>query len=193
MLITFGNTTIGTIDDVPNNDAKFVYPFTSVQAGLIIKATGYLSGLGSGVGNQPMKVVVYDDNTNAPGNLVAVSDELVIVDGSAYQWYDFWFSTQARLLANSPYWLGYHAGSPINGNQVKENSGNSFRYQNPGLDTYSDGASSPFGTISGTASGTITLNLTIDDESTYISSLGRRPVPMIKGPDRDRVGKLWRL
>jgi hypothetical protein len=192
MLMTFGNTTIGTVDDTPNNDAKFAYPVTVTNAGLLIKASGYLSGLGAGVGNQPMKVVLYSDVSNAPNTLIASSSEVIVLDNTAYQWYDFWFTTPVRVT-NTVYWLGYHAGTPNGGCQVKENSGNSFKYQNVNLDTYSDGPETTWTTVSGTAAGTITLNLTLDDEATYIASLGRRPVPMIQGPDRDKIHRLWTL
>lgn len=171
-LQTFGRTTLGTLDDTPNSNAKAVSAtaFTAIP-GVVTKMTGYLSGLGPGVGNQKVRAVIYEDGVYTTGasssaRLLAVSDEVTITDGAAYSWVDFNFSKFYQLSAVAVR-LGYIWDTPTDGSQIKAFTGGALRYQNTGSDTYSDGPDPTFGIVSG-AAGSISdysLYVTVDVET----------------------------
>lgn len=65
-------------------DTKRVARYTVASKVNAVKLSIYVDGLGSGVGDQVMRGVIYD----TAGNLVAVGDEVVVRDGQAAGWVD---------------------------------------------------------------------------------------------------------
>jgi hypothetical protein len=134
-----GNNTVGAVDDLQTAEMKQVYKVTPGEGGTITKLSGYISGQGSGVGNQAIKAVIYTDNSGVPGNLLAVSDEVIIIEGSAYAWRDF--TVSCAISSGIPIWIGYHGGAITLGSQLKAFSGSGVKFN---TDTYSNGPNDPF-------------------------------------------------
>jgi len=126
--VFFGETLIGSVDSLATSDSKNVFAATAPVTGTISKFTGYLSGLGSGVGSQPFRVVIYADSSGNPGALLKISDEVIILDSSAFAWYDFILPTPLAVTAGTTYWIGYYIGSPNQGSQIKGFSGFGLKF-----------------------------------------------------------------
>lgn len=84
-----GKTTVGGFSfDLPA-DTKRVARYNVPVATRIVKLSIYVDGLGSGVGTQVMRGVVYD----ASGTLIAMGDEVMVNDGDPASWVDLTFSS----------------------------------------------------------------------------------------------------
>lgn len=142
---SFGESNIGSVDDTQGANLKEVFPVTVPQNGWVTKLTGYISGNGSGSGAQVMRAVIYADSSGAPGNWLGTSNEVTIFDGQAYAWVDFAFPSPVQIAAGATIWIGYHGGNNGDSAQIKGFSGSGVKFN---TDTYTDGASSPFGSPS---------------------------------------------
>jgi hypothetical protein len=142
---TFGKTTVGSKTTSAAGDYKFVSKFTLGEDASVQKLTAYVFGTGTS-GLQPLRGVIYADANGEPGALKAVSQEVTLAYNASKKWVDLTFSTPVSLTAGD-YWLGFHAG-PSTGSALiyyAYDSTNAFG-QRTAFDTYSDGASNPFGT-----------------------------------------------
>jgi PKD repeat protein len=142
---TFGTTTPGSSTDSASSGYKEVSKFTSPQAGTVSKLTGYISGLGSSSGSQPVRMVVYADSNGAPGALLGVSNQVTINAGRSWGWVDFTFPSSVSVPAGTV-WLGYFAGTKDGLTQLRYDPvGGDLQY-NKNSGGYSAGPSNPFGT-----------------------------------------------
>ena len=147
-MATFGNTSIGStpvsIHSSTNN--KTVSKFTLSEAGTVTKLSIYLDGNGTGSGPQVIKGVIYDDDgaSAVPGTLMGTSEEVSIADAAAAAWVDFTFASPVALTSGNWY-LGLIAGSNIRGAQMYQESTSPTDNIWKVSDTYTDGASDPFG------------------------------------------------
>jgi glucose/arabinose dehydrogenase len=142
---TFGATNPGTIVDTLDANTKGVSKYTAPVPGQITKVEGWLSGLGATSGSQVVKAVVYSDSNGVPGSLLATSNAVTMKAKTAFAWVPFTFSTPVTIAAG-PVWVGYLAGTTTGLTQFKyDTSAGAVKYN---ADTYSDGASNPFGTAS---------------------------------------------
>jgi glucose/arabinose dehydrogenase len=142
---TFGATSPGSVVDSLDANTKGVSKYTGPVPGQITKVEGWLSGLGAASGSQVVKAVVYGDSNGVPGSLLGTSNAVTMTAGAAFGWVPFTFSTPVTIAAG-PVWVGYLAGTSTGVTQFKyDTSAGAVKYN---ADTYSDGASNPFGTAS---------------------------------------------
>jgi PKD repeat protein/glucose/arabinose dehydrogenase len=140
---TFGTSSPGSSTDAASANAKEVSKYTAPAAVKVLKLTGYISGLGSTSGSQPIRAVIYADSGGNPGALLGVSDEVTINAKRAWGWVDFTFATPVNVPAGKV-WLGYFAGRKSNLVQLRFDSvGGDLRFNS---NSYSSGPSNPFGT-----------------------------------------------
>ena len=144
-MATFGKTAIGGTTAVIGLDAKRVAKFTLAEACSVSKLSVYVSGDGSGVGDQVMKGIIYDDDgaAGAPGTLLGTSNEVTVTDGQAAGWVDLTFASPIALTAGD-YHLGLITGA--NTNTIKYRYDTVVGIGSNNADTYSDGPANPFGT-----------------------------------------------
>ena len=143
---TFGKTTIGATPGNGLANEKAGNKFTLREPGSITQLSAYVDGLGPGTGNQVMRMLVYTDSAGVPGTKRVTSAEVTVRDGQAAGWVHFTVSPAVSLSAGT-YWIVSHHGP--NSNTIR-------RYRDTGTtgstkyntDSYSDGASSSFGTAS---------------------------------------------
>lgn len=108
----FGSNLQGTLNDTMDMGADFkqVSKFHMAMSGTVFELMAYMDGGGPGAGTtQAFRMVIYSDAGGVPGNLVQVSDEVLIAKGSAASWVKF-PSRQIHLTAGD-YWLGVLIGS----------------------------------------------------------------------------------
>jgi len=115
---TFGTTTPGTLTDLASANYKEVSKYTAPVAGNVVKLTGYISGLGKTSGSQPIRAIIYADSGGSPGNIIGVSNEVVIAAGAPWAWVDFTFPSPVAIPAGT-IWMGYIAGSKTNTVQLR--------------------------------------------------------------------------
>jgi hypothetical protein len=140
---TVGNLGVETNDDSQAVDLAQVCSASAGVGGKITSAFGYISGQSFGTGNQQIRVVVYADITGEPGALLGYSDIVTVVDGQAYGWVQFPFSSNVVLTPGSSIWIGYHGGTNTDTIQMRfGTTPNASRFHN---DTFSDGPVDPWG------------------------------------------------
>lgn len=139
---TFGRIDVGATPVELNADVKYAARFNLPDAGNVSKASVYLDGLGSGTGAQVARVVIYD----AANVRVGVSEEVTVADGQAAGWVDFSFlGTKGKLaLGVGDYFIAVHGGAFANTIRLfgSDPNGMGGKWN---ADTYSGGASDPFG------------------------------------------------
>lgn len=137
---TFGDTAIEASSNQLSNNFKQVWKFTNSQAGAVVsKLTVRLSGHATGV--NLVKGVIYTDSSG-PNALSATSAEYTLAAAAAEAWVDLTFSSPPTLAAGD-YWLGFIVSSAAGAGLFRCGAvASSRRYSN---DTYSDGATNPFG------------------------------------------------
>jgi len=138
---SFGLTTVGTFNGSISSNTKKVTQYTAVACN-ITKLTGYVSGGNVNGGPQHVRAVVYADSGGLPGARLAVSNEVNIVKKQAGNWVDFPLPATVSISAG-PVWMGYIGSTPNIGIPKYDGTGVAVRSN---TDTYSDGASDPFGT-----------------------------------------------
>jgi PKD repeat protein len=140
---TFGTTSPGALTDAATANYKEVSQYTAV-AGNVTKVTGYVSGLASTSGSQPVRAVLYADSGGRPGALLGVSNEVLVPAGQPWGWVDFVFPQPVPVQAG-PIWMGYIAGGPETMQMRYDSVSNNLAY-NVNSGGYAAGASNPFGT-----------------------------------------------
>jgi PKD repeat protein/glucose/arabinose dehydrogenase len=144
---SFGTTTPGSKTDTADADYKEVSKYSAPRAGTVTKVTGYISGLGSTSGTQPVRAVIYADSSGKPGALLGVSNQIVVNAGRAWAWVDFTFPSAVSIQAGT-IWIGYIAGSKTALTQLRYDTlSNDMRY-NKNSGGYAAGATNPFGSTS---------------------------------------------
>ena len=154
---SFGLSTVGGFNGSIAADTKKVTQYTAVACN-ITKLTGYVSGGNVGGGPQHVRAVVYADNGGVPGARLAVSNEVNVAQNQAAGWVDFPLPASVSISAG-PIWMGYIGSSPNIGIPKYDGTGVAVRYN---TDTYSDGASDPFGTSTAGVVATYSLYATGD-------------------------------
>ncbi len=142
---TFGVTTVGTKTDSATADNKEVTKYTAPSAGTVTKLTGYVSGLGSASGSQPVRAVLYADSGGVPGALLGVSNAVTINAGRAWGWVDFTFPSAVPVSAGTV-WMGYIAGTKTDLLQMRFEQVTGVMRFNKNTGGYAAGATNPFGT-----------------------------------------------
>jgi hypothetical protein len=111
----------------------------TVPAGLLVKLTARLDGLGPGVGAQELRGVVY----RATGQLLAVSEPVTVADGAAAAWVDFVLGGVA-WEGGGDLRLGLQCGPVSTAARVHGTAGEGAAF----TDSYADG---PVATMPGTS------------------------------------------
>ena len=146
--------------------------YTAV-AGTVTKLTGYVSGLGPNTGSQPVRAVLYADNSGSPGALLGVSNPVTITAGQPWGWVDFPLASPVAVSAGT-IWMGYIGGASNDLTQLRfDSSPNELRY-NANAGGYAAGATNPFGT-------SFTASIHYSLYATYTTS-NTPPVPTIATP-----------
>jgi len=166
-----GRTSVGLPSSGLSANYKRASSFTISQTGRLSSLAAYLDGNGGTSGSQTLRLALYADANGVPGSKITEGAEIAIHSGDAAQWKSV--AVPAYLLTPGRYWIALHSGGTAG--VIRDyggNGGNSF-YAN--ADTYSDGASSPFG--SGSAgTGTLSAFVTFDLGPYETRTLGRTDV-----------------
>ena len=144
----FGDTTAETGVSASWANYKFGAEYTLAEAGVVSKLTIYLANAGTGHAAFYMKPVVYADSSGAPGALLATGSPVLVADSAAVARYDMPLAAPLSVAA-ADYWLGAIFDANAAGSQLRCVTTGGTMYYN--ADTYSDGATDPFGTPSTTA------------------------------------------
>lgn len=162
-----GKTTDGANNTSSGSSRKRVSVHTMTEDGANLSAfiRCYVS-----TGTQNVRALIYTDLAGEPGEILAVSDELVVSNTTA-QWNEFTFpAAQRRFLQNGvAYWVGYINEANSNSFIITRENTASSNKQNS--DTYSDGPSDPFGSNS-TEAGIIDAYIAYGDPSFASASPG---------------------
>lgn len=152
----FGQTTVGNTPStgfIP--DYKRGSKFTLGETGTLVSFSAYLDGLGGGSGSQSVRIVLYQDSGGVPGAKVIQSSTVSIASGTAGGWVTF-PAPQTSLTPGS-YWIVIQSGTPGGiARDVGDGSSTLNWYGN--ADTFSDGASDPFGS-GNTGTGTLSVHV----------------------------------
>lgn len=134
-LKTFGRTTTGATNlSFPIANNKTVSRFALSEAGQVVRLVAQWN---TAHATAKVKGVIYADAAGTPGALVAVTSERV---GVGVGWNDLPFASPVALGAGT-----YHLGV-ISDTGLTSDGAASTGTNNYNADTYSDGASDPFGT-----------------------------------------------
>ena len=125
--------------------------FTLSETGTLLSLSAYLDGSGGTAGSQNVRLALYRDSSGVPGAKVAETTAMAIASGTAAGWVTF-AAPQTPLSAGT-YWIVIHTGGTAG---IVRNVGDGTANWYGNADTYSDGASDPFGTGS---AGTGTLSV----------------------------------
>jgi hypothetical protein len=145
---TFGKTAIGSGWTTGlNSDDKFVEQFSVPSSGTVTKLSYYVKG--DVASSQVARAVIYADNNGVPGALLGQGTEVSVPANKAAGWLDFPLSTSVSVTGSSKVWIGLIRGAT----QGNIDIATDFTGGNEGFaaDTYSDGASNPFGALGGTS------------------------------------------
>jgi PKD repeat protein len=144
---TFGTTTPGSLVDAASAGNKEVSKFSAPHAGTVTKVTGYISGLGSTSGSQPVRAILYADSSGRPGALLGVSNEIVVNAGRAWGWVDFTFPSAVSIPAGT-IWMGYIAGTKNDLMRIRYTQVSGDLKYNKNTGGYAAGPTNPFGSVS---------------------------------------------
>lgn len=148
----FGRTTIATVPSAGlGTNFKRGSKFTLGQSGTLLGLNAYLDGNGGTTGSQQLRMALYQDSSGTPGAKVLESNVATVTSGQAPGWVAF--TTSAVPLAAGTYWIVIQSGDT---GGVARDYGDGAADWFGGSDTFSDGASNPFGTGS---TGTVTLSV----------------------------------
>ncbi|TMK23936.1 MAG: choice-of-anchor D domain-containing protein, partial [Actinobacteria bacterium] len=139
---TFGKTGVGAGTDTFLTDRKRVNRYALAAAGSVTKLSIYLAPTAT-AGQQLLKGLIYADSAGAPGALLAVSEALTFKSTNAAGWYDLVFSAPVKLAAGN-YWIGVITGASSYVAGFRYDAVTGARDYN--ANTYTSGASNPFGT-----------------------------------------------
>jgi hypothetical protein len=138
----FGRSSLGVTPVALAADTKRAARFHMPVGGNVAKASVYLDGHGGGSAEQVARVALYD----ALNALLTVSDEVAVAQAQAAGWVDFPFTAAAGkvALASADYYLAVHGGATNSTIRLFTDDPHGAGGQ-WNADTYSDGASNPFG------------------------------------------------
>jgi parallel beta-helix repeat protein len=143
---TFGKTAVGGTSSGTGGftaNAKRCTTFSLGAWGDVSKLTLYTGGAPGFTPSQAVKGVIYATSGGAPTTRKAVSNELTVNAGDAMAWRTLTLPSTVRL-APGTYCLGTLAGPTTGVADFRYDSVPGSWYMN--ADTYSDGATDPFGT-----------------------------------------------
>ena len=138
---TFGKTDVGVncLVGLPNaNNTKSTSQFTLSENGDVTKLTVYFNDVDIFHNGGVLKGIIYDSSGDAANNLKGVTTEYTQVDNNTAEWEDITFASPVNLTAGN-YFIGVISSTPKT--TCADVAGNN----NLNADTYSDGASDPFG------------------------------------------------
>ncbi|GAM23646.1 hypothetical protein SAMD00019534_068210 [Acytostelium subglobosum LB1] len=138
---TFGNSFAGTLWESLGSDSKSVAQFTLTEIADVVSISAYQKGAGRS-GTQKLRTVIYSDNGNQPGGLVVISNELSVSGTSTAKWVTYTLASSVRLNPGK-YWLGHLVGSTNQLTKRAYSSSTVLAAWNG--DSYTDGATNPFG------------------------------------------------
>jgi subtilisin family serine protease len=144
---TLGTASVGSGSDPLVSNRKAVNRYQLAAAGTVTKLSVYLQS-NSSSGKQVLQGVVYADSNGSPGALLGATAQLTFHGGDAAGWYDLTLSSPLALQPGA-YWIGVLSGSTSKTAAVRWTSVASSRKYNS--NTYSAGASNPFGSASSDA------------------------------------------
>jgi hypothetical protein len=171
-----GRTTVGTL---PSNgmsgEFKRASSFTLAERGRLSAMTAYLDGLGGVSGMQQIRYVLYRDANGVPGTKITETyAPSYLKSGLAPGWITSQYVTP-ELLDPGRYWIALHTSGP-SGVLRNYADGTGNWYGN--ADTYSDGASSPFGTANA-GNGTLSAFISYDRREMRLGQMGRTTVATV--------------
>jgi hypothetical protein len=134
-----GKTTAGASWDAVALNFKQVRQITLSGSAAVSKLSMYLRNQNGSA--QVIRPVIYADSAGSPGALVAMGPEYTIPNGTAAGWFDMAFASNIELSSGT-YYIGFIAGSTQSAEFAYDTSASTRWYS---ADTYSDGASDPFG------------------------------------------------
>jgi hypothetical protein len=121
--------------------------FSAPATANVTAIKAYVDGGGATTGSQPLRGLIYSDSPTGPSKPVATSSAVAVSARQAAGWITLSFASPVRLAAGS-YWLALHSGGTSKVARYAATTATSaLRYDTAG-DTYSDGATSPFGSTS---------------------------------------------
>lgn len=184
MGVLLGRTTAGTTADFSASGATDVWKFTAVATGLVTTIWAQTK-LANPTGI--VRLGIYDDDAaNArAGNLLGVS---TATNATGTTPFSATLPTPVLVVSGTVYWLGWR------------NSAENFDFQGDAGGSYLEKTGvdfpNPYG-LATTTTGAINAILWAEDAGSYIASramdgTGKRPVPMIQGPDTDQVMRMYR-
>jgi Hypothetical glycosyl hydrolase family 15 len=136
-----GRSTIGSAPGSGMTaDYKRGSSFTLAQNGVLTGFNAYMDGNGGASGVQDIRMVLYKDNNGVPGARVVQSDTVTIAAGMMPQWLHF--TAPETAVSQGIYWIVIQTGG-TQGVARDYGDGTGLWYAN--ADTFSDGASDPFG------------------------------------------------
>ena len=144
--LIMGKQVVGTVWTGLTSNAKRAsrVSFSAPAKANVTAVKAYVDGRGATTGNQPLRGVIYSDSATGPATPVATSSAVTVSAGQAAGWVTLSFASPVRLTAGS-YWLGLHSGGTGKvARYAAATVSNALRYGTV-ADSYSDGASSPFG------------------------------------------------
>lgn len=155
---TFGNVADGGTDVTSSSTTKISISSASPPSSTGTLQTGHAHVWVDGSSSNTRLVVYADNGSNAPGTLLAVSDE-VVVSGTTEAQRDYTFSgaAQIAIVSGTTYWLGIMWSDPGTPNVVHSRGGvTNSRWERSASAaptwTYPN-APDPFGTLEGPFTG----------------------------------------
>jgi hypothetical protein len=143
---TLGKTTVGAQSGVNGGfsaNVKRCTKYTLGATGDVSKLTLYTGGAPGFAGTQAIRGVIYATSSGVPTTRLAVSNERVVSATDAMAWRDLALPATVRLSPGT-YCLGVHSGTTEGVADYRWDTVTGSWFKN--ADTYSDGATSPFGT-----------------------------------------------
>jgi endoglucanase len=163
-MATFGKTTNGASNTLHNANRKILSKVTLTEAAVLTSMT--VRARTSAAGSRNWRGVIYSDNANVPGSLLA-STAAGTITGTTVAAYTANFAGES--LAAGTYWIGFiHNGdATIAVHPYRDNTAN-MAVSN--TDTYADGPASPAGTMSALA-GPVDAYVTYTAAATPVTAL----------------------
>lgn len=153
----FGRTTIAPAPSSGMTaNQKRASKFTLADKATVLRFSAYLDGNGGATGTQAIRMALYRDNAGVPGAFVTQSNTATVTSGAAGSWVTF--TAPAATLDPAAYWIAIHTGAT--GGVARNRGGDVPNNWYGNADTFSDGASSPFGTPGALGTGTLSVNVT---------------------------------
>ena len=167
---TFGDTTIEAGTFTGQVDQKRAYRSVLTEDGVVSSVSIYMTG---GTSAQVYKAVIYGDTAGAPGALLWTSAEQTCGVSQAAGWVVISVSPGLSLTAGT-YYLGFIAGT-VTGWMTLQWVAGAGTNQYWSTDTYSDGATDPFGTPTGSDSTNISIYATYAASAVPLSRVAMAP------------------